>query len=99
MSNDQYTEYKDNMLIYWFDFWSFDSGIGLTVNSKIEFYAKPNNATNTKIGSWVEVLSERNNSLVIVKMPPSFIFDIERYVSYESFKETMKNQCQRQWKI
>ena len=99
MSNEQIVNYEDNILVYWFDFWTMESGIGLTVNASIEFYAKPNTANNMRMGSWVEVLTERADSFVIVKMPPSFIFEIDDYVSYESFKSIMGKQNRREWKI
>tara|TARA_R100000152_G_C6754389_1_gene178098 strand:+ start:968 stop:1267 length:300 start_codon:yes stop_codon:yes gene_type:complete len=99
MSNEQIVRYEDNILVYWFDFWTMESGIGLTVNASIEFYAKPNTANNMRMGSWVEVLTERADSFVIVKMPPSFIFEIDDYVSYDAFKNEFKKKNRREWSI
>jgi len=99
MPEGQMVSYEDNILVYWFDFWTLESGIGLTVNAEIEFYAKPNSANNMRMGSWVEVLTERNNSFVVVKMPPSFIFEIDEYNSYESFKSIIGKKNKREWQI
>jgi hypothetical protein len=99
MSNEETITYEDNMLVYWFDFWTLESGIGLTINSKIEFYAKPNSANNMRTGSWVEVLTERNRSFIVVKMPPRFIFKIDEYSSYEAFKSIIKKKNRREWRI
>lgn len=91
--------FESNMLIYWFDFWTLKSGIGLTINSRLEFYAKPNNAENMRLGSWVEVLTERDNSNTIVRMPPSFIYETKDFESYEMFKDEIGKKSRRDWTI
>lgn len=99
MSKDDNVTFKSNILIYWFDFWTLESGIGLTINSKLEFYTRPSNAENMRLGSWVEVLTERDNSFVIVKMPPSFIYETKDFNSYDAFKDELKKKSRREWRI
>lgn len=98
MSNSHKKQYTENMLVYWFDLWTLESGIGLTINS-IEFYAKPNKANNMRTGSWIEVLTESESSFVIVEMPPCYIFEIDEYSSYESFRSIMSEENKRGWII
>lgn len=91
--------FESNMLVYWFDFWTLESGIGLTINANLEFYTKPNNVDNMRLGSWIEVLTERNNNIVIVKMPPSFVYETKDFNSYESFKDELRKKSRREWRI